>query len=352
MRRLLVLVAPVLALVALTVLVPRATGAAWSTIGAGLRHLSGWQVAGLATLWAAGLLVHSSVLMAVLPGLSRRRALTLNLTGSALANLVPLGGGAGIGLNYVMVTGWGFSRRQFSLLTVLSNVLHLLSKALLPALALLVILVADLEVGRSLVLGVLAISVVLLAVVGAAASVVLSERAEQLLTGVVRRLAVLLRVRRDPAAAVAVLGGVRVLARDVLGAHWRLMAVSLTGYYLLGGVLLGACLHALGAGLDVRAVLVLFAGERALTALPFTPGGVGLVEPVITALGAVLAGPQHGTAVVAGILLYRSLVVGLEIPVGGAWLAGWLVARRMRRAATTPVPALPDDEEAVCASSM
>ena len=39
--------------------------------------------------------MHSSVLTASLPGLSHRRALTLNLTGSAVSNLLPGGGAAG-----------------------------------------------------------------------------------------------------------------------------------------------------------------------------------------------------------------------------------------------------------------
>jgi hypothetical protein len=38
----------------------------------------------------------------------------------------------------------------------------------------------------------------------------------------------------------------------------------------------------------------------------------------------------------AGVLLYRGLVFGLEIPVGGAWLAGWLLSRRWR----APSPAV------------
>ena len=73
---------------------------------------------------AAGLVVHSRVLTAALPGLTVRRALTLNLTGSALSNVLPLGGGLGIGLNYVMVRRWGFTSRQFSLYTGAVNAWH------------------------------------------------------------------------------------------------------------------------------------------------------------------------------------------------------------------------------------
>ena len=51
----------------------------------------------------------------------------------------------------------------------------------------------------------------------------------------------------------------------------------------------------------------------------------------------------------AGVLLYRGFTFALEIPVGGVWLGGWLVARRrrhaadVRRAAATPTELLESD---------
>src|SRR4051812_36370195 len=84
-------------------LLPIVSGAPWHDIGAALSTPTPVEVALLAVLWVLGLVVHCRVLTAALPGLSVRRALTLNLTGSAVANLVPLGGGLGLGMNYVMV---------------------------------------------------------------------------------------------------------------------------------------------------------------------------------------------------------------------------------------------------------
>jgi len=34
------------------------------------------------------------------------------------------------------------------------------------------------------------------------------------------------------------------------------------------------------------------------------------------------------------VLLYRGFTFALEIPVGGAWLAGWFLRRRRRTSAT------------------
>ena len=70
------------------------------------------QLVALVALWALGLLSHTVTLTAALPTLTHRRALTLSLTGSAVANVLPLGGAAGIALNYRMTRHWGFTTRS------------------------------------------------------------------------------------------------------------------------------------------------------------------------------------------------------------------------------------------------
>ena len=57
-----------------------------------------------------------------------------------------------------------------------------------------------------------------------------------------------------------------------------------------------------------------------------TPGATGVVEVgMAAALGALGAEPA---AAAAGVLLYRGLVVGMEVPVGGLALLGWWVGSR------------------------
>src|ERR1700709_1600924 len=76
------------------------------------------------------------VLTAAMPRLTHRRALTLSLTGSAVSNLVPMGGALGIGLNYWMSRSWGFSKPAFTLYTFVTNLWDVMAKLSLPALAL------------------------------------------------------------------------------------------------------------------------------------------------------------------------------------------------------------------------
>ena len=68
-------------------------------------------------------------------------------------------------------------------------------------------------------------------------------------------------------------------------------------------------------------VLGVFAFVRLLSALPITPGGVGVVE--LGYIGGLnLAGGPHAQ-VVAAVLLFRVLTYGLQIPLGGFTYIIW-----------------------------
>ena len=93
-------------------LLPRTTGTTWADIGETLEMITFSDVVVLTVLWALGLFAYSFVLSGSLPGLRRRRALTLNLTGSAVSNVAPLGGAWGVGLNALMLRRWGYAGRR------------------------------------------------------------------------------------------------------------------------------------------------------------------------------------------------------------------------------------------------
>jgi putative heme transporter len=339
-RRLLRAGAPAaLAVAALVVLLPRISGSPWRAITTAWSGLRWWELGLLSALWFAGLLAHSSVLMAALPGLTRRRALTLNLTGSAISNVLPLGGGLGIGLNYVMARRWGFSSGQFSLFTILSNVWTVLAKAALPVLAVVLLVAGDVPIDRRILVGAVSGSVLLAVAIAAAVAAASSDRGARAAGRAARRLGSLSRTRHDSSSVEQRLIDLRRSGASIVRKGWRRMTLGTVVYYALGALLMWACLHVLGSTLGAVAVLALFAFERALTALPITPGGTGLVEVATTALAIAFTGPHDNTAVAAGVLLYRVFTFGLEIPVGGAWLVGWLLFQRF--GTKSPVPPAP-----------
>lgn len=76
-------------------------------------------------------------------------------------------------------------------------------------------------------------------------------------------------------------------------------------------------------------VLALFAFARLITAIPISPGGLGLVElTLITGLSA--AGGDRAQ-VAAAVLIYRALTYVLPIPLGLATYLFWRRNRSWRR---------------------
>jgi uncharacterized membrane protein YbhN (UPF0104 family) len=333
-----------LAAVLLGYVFPRVVGATTGDVRAAFAAVSARDAAILVLLWAAGLLTHSFVLTGALPGLTRRRALTLNLTGSAVANTLPFGGAAGMSLNYLMVRAWGVETAAFAAFTLVTNLFVVLLKLTMPAVALVALWATGVPVGtatRWTAVGSVVALVVVLAV-GAAglASRRAAERAVVVVVPALAGLSRLLRREGDPTRIGEGVLACRDSVASVLRRRWGQMSVGTLGYGLLQAVLLWASLHAVGVALAPAAVLAGFAVDRVMTLAVITPGAVGFAEAGTAAALVALGGDPAGVA--AGVLLYRGFTFALEIPVGGTWLLGWLFRHRVtlraaRTAAAGPV---------------
>ncbi|MDX6372858.1 MAG: putative heme transporter [Nocardioidaceae bacterium] len=290
----------------LVALLPIASGAPWREIATAIAAIPVGALVALVALWAVGLLAHTFTLVAALPGLTHRRALLLSLTGSAVANVLPLGGAAGVALNYRMTRRWGFTPARFASYTVVTNLWDVLAKLMLPILVAPLLLIG-LPVGAGLA-HVITAAVVALPLVGGAAAVLIGH------PRAVPRLGA--RVER-----------VRTLVAEVVATAWRRLSLGMVVYMALLFALLAASLHVSGAGVPLSVVLLAFCAERLTTLVGLTPGGLGLVE--VGLAGALMLAPGADAAgVAAGALLYRAITFGLEIPVGGLLLAGWTWRQR------------------------
>jgi uncharacterized membrane protein YbhN (UPF0104 family) len=90
-------------------------------------------------------------------------------------------------------------------------------------------------------------------------------------------------------------------------------------------------------------VLAIFAFVRLLSAIPITPGGVGVVE--LSLIGALYAaGRRHAdvpfdvfkTQVTAAALLFRALTYGVQIPLGGFTYLIWQRKKSWRKPQPEP----------------
>jgi uncharacterized membrane protein YbhN (UPF0104 family) len=320
---------------------PRVVGTTVTDLVGIYSALSVGDLVVLTGLWMSGLLTHSFVLTGALPGLSRRRALTLNLTGSAVANVLPLGGAAGMSLNYAMIRRWRLGTVGFASYTLVTNAWNILVKLALPAAALLLLLLGGTPVSHAVRWTAAVSSAVLVTVVLAALAALASRRSAAVLGGLLGRLLATGRrlLRRPPDDGVVDrLRAGTLECRDrvlqVVGRKWPQLSFGMAGYAALQAGLLWACIVAVGGHLTPMQVLAGFAVERVLTLVVLTPGAVGFTEAGTAAALTALGGDPAVMA--AGVLLYRGFTYALEIPVGGLWLGGWLLARRLRPASTAP----------------
>ncbi|MFL6061334.1 MAG: lysylphosphatidylglycerol synthase domain-containing protein [Marmoricola sp.] len=317
---------------------PHFVGATWPAIGRDLATVPVIVLVGLAGLWFLGLLVHVPVLLAAMPGLGVRQALALNLSGSAVSNVLPVGGPAGMGLGYAMARSWGFPSDRFASYTVATNLWNAVGKFVVSMLILATAAVLGVGLPSGLGAAVLG-ATAFISVIAVASGATFRTEAATAAAG--RRLDVLRkRVRRsaEPDAFRTWLVGSRRELVTTVRSGWTRMTLGVLFYLLLQALLLHACLGAVGARAGFTVVAVAFAIERLISLAPITPGAAGVAE-----LGTVAALHSFGVDPVtaaAGVLLYRTLMFAVEIPVGGAIALVWFL--RKSRLPVPEWPALPE----------
>lgn len=317
-RRLIISALTGVATVGLLVLLPRAVGTSWALVAEVLGRIPPAGLVALSVVWIAGLWAHSWVLAASLPGLTKRRGLTLSLTGSAVANVLPLGGAVGTGLNYAMTRRWGFSPGAFGGFLAVTTLLNVVAKLGVVGIAVALTPLhgtsTALPIGRT---GLLLIPVI--AAVGLVCWYLASARAAAVAGKALSRV-----TRRRSAA----LPQLRESMLRVFRGGWRPMTLGMVAYLTLQLVLLWLCFALLGTSMSLPVLVTGLAVERLLTLIPITPGGAGVVE-VGTAAALVALGGDPA-AVTAGLVLFRGFTYLLEIPVGGVTLLLWLLHDRRR----------------------
>lgn len=236
----------------------------------------------------------------------------IDLSTLAASHIVPGGSAAGAGLGYRLLTDAGVSGTDagFTLATQ-----GLGSALVLNVLLWLGLLISIPRRGFSPLYGTAAILGAVL-IASFAIAVVSLTRGEDRLAGTLCRLADRLPLLDGPGVS-------RVLHRvaerlRLLGADRRLVARAAlwaTANWLLDAASLWVFVAAFGFRVDLDALIVAFGLANVLAAIPVTPGGLGVVEAVLTS-ALVGFGTPRGTAVL-GVVVYRLVNFWLPIPIGG-----------------------------------
>lgn len=294
----------------------------WNTITA----MTAIELGTLVTIAIWNLASYWPMLTSVQPGLRLPEAAVGNLASTAVANTIPGGGALGIGVTMTMQRSWGIPVAHTALAMVVSGVWNNFVKLGLPVVALALLAVgggADfkLVVAALLGLAVLATALVVFA---------LLLRSEQMAAAVGRALGRVVSAVRRVARRGPVTGWderAKVFRADVvtlLERRWiAITASALISHLSLYAVLLLALRHVGVSAADVswQEALAAFSFVRLLSAVPITPGGLGLVELGLTA--AMGAGLPDATKnqIAAAVLLYRALTWLLPVPLGvGCWM--------------------------------
>jgi putative heme transporter len=283
-------------------------GVAWADVLVVLRQVTVWHLLLLALIWLGGLGIYSLVLAAALPGLGMRRGLLLNLSGSAVANVVPLGGAVATALNWRMVRRWGHSNLAFVAFCALTNALDVTSKLVLPLVAVTALVAFSVHVPTTMWV-VAAVCVAALLVVAAVPTFALRYEGEEV--DGARWQTAIRRHLREPTAMI----------RTIFLDQWARLVPGSACYLAAQVALLFFSLRSVGVQAPVTAVLMAAAIERLGSLVPITPGGTGVAE--IGTIAWLVATGQDPAKVVAGVLLYRIFLIAMEIPVGGAMLGAW-----------------------------
>lgn len=320
-----------LAVVLLGFLLPKATGAGWSDAWAVLTDLTWLDVAVMTGFWALGLWLYTFVYTGSMPGITHSQALTLNLTGSLVSNLLPFGGAAGVANTYGLTFAWGFSGIKTSLMVLVSGLANLLIRIALPVVGLLALIgsSAHLPDAASGVL-ISTLAVLLLTAVAVCAMLAsprvagwIGTAGDQAWRGAAR-----LFRRQAPANRLHVAAlDMQSSAAVVLRRGWPAITFGMVAYYASELALFLWALNALGAQLGVAETTAAFALSRVLTSVVVTPSGVGVSEAGTAGLLVLFGTPPAVAA--AAVLVLHFYTYLIEIPAGIAgW--GWVLVMRKR----------------------
>ena len=310
--------------VVFVVVLPRIAN--YSEVWRVLSGLSNEAIAALVVATVINVATYGPPWMAALPGLGYRQSMVLTQTSTALSVAVPGGDAVGIAASYAMLRGWGFRRDAVAVAVVVTGVWNQIVNVVLPVLALALLLLSGGSSPLLLTAGLVGIG----AIVALAGALVMVLRGEPQARGVGERAQRLANrglklVRRPPRAGWGeAMVRFRKQTIDLLARRWAAITVAqFAGHLAVFGVFIVA-LRATGVGSDEVTWIEALAAWgliRLLTAVPVTPGGIGIVE---LGLATALVGFGAGNAeAVAAVLLYRVLTVVPSVALGGLLGLTW-----------------------------
>jgi len=315
----------------------------YSDVWEALRDMSGLEVTTLILVALWNLVTYWFLLISVLPGLKVAQAAVVNMSSTAVANSVPGGGAIGVGVTYTMYLSWGFAASAITLSVLLSGVWNNFMKLGFPIVALTILAIKG-EAALSLVIAAAVGVLILIAVLVVFGLVLKSARLARAVGHWLGRVASRIRgwFHKPPVDWADNAERFRADTVVLLRQRWPLMTgAAFLSHLSLYLVLLVALRHVgvTNEELGWAEVLAAFAFVRLVSAIPITPGGLGVVELGLAASLSLGLDETARAQVVAGILVFRALTFFLPVPLGAASFVVW----RAKKSWLKTVPVEPSE---------
>ena len=320
--------------------------AEFGDVWAWIREMTWLEVTTLVVLGVWNLATYWILEVASFPGLNYWRASKVVLTSTAIANTMPGGGAIGLGVSAAMYRSYGYQNTEIGTAVVTQGVWNNFVKLGMPIVALALLAFAGDANGALVVASIVGLAMLIAGVV-LFWLVLRSERSARAVARWSERPIAFFRRLGKKAPAERVEEGLLHFRRQIIGlvkARWlHLSVAALVSHITLFVVLLVTLRHVgvSDAAVSWVQVLAAFAFVRLISALPVTPGGLGVVELGLTA--ALVAAGGNEAKIVAAVLVFRALTYVLPIPLGALGYLAWRRGRKRRRAAAgndviTPSP--------------
>jgi uncharacterized membrane protein YbhN (UPF0104 family) len=314
-----------------------------SAVVASVRSMSGLEIVVLLGAAAANLATSWALVAVATPGLRFRQAMVVSQSSTAVAGAVPGGAAVAVGLTYAILSSWGFSRSRSTLSVLVSGLWDNFVKLGLPVLALTFLAFQGEKAGASLLVGVVGVIVLVTAV----SLFVLVLHSEAMAAWAGEAVARALRgprrlLHRPPAVGWGeATTTFRARAIGLVRRSWMTLTLTAVASHVSLYLVLLVTLRDVGVSDDEVSwaqVLAAFAFVRLLTAIPLTPGGVGIVE--VGLIGALRAAGGDRAQVVAAVLIFRVLTYVLPVALGVGTYLFWRINTSWRDSAPPLDPEL------------
>jgi uncharacterized protein (TIRG00374 family) len=245
----------------------------------------------------------------------------LTQTTTSVANTLPGGGAIAVGLTYTILKSWGFTGSDVALYVGVTGIWNIFVKLALPVISIVLLVLAG-QSGSAYVVAAIVGVIVLTIAVSLLAALFASERfARRIGEGVGTAVSWVLGLFRKPPRtgygdrAVSFRGDTIALVER----RWiRLTWTTILSQVALSFVLI-LSLRNMGVSeqeVSTAQIFAVFAFGRLLSAVPITPGGVGVIDLGYIGGLAAVAPAGEDAAVVGGVLMFRALTYGIQIPLG------------------------------------